>query len=323
MDSLPEYGEIPNACSSQAFVLRPVDRGDAYYLERTDRNIGWITREEQSVLRASCVAIAGTGGMGGLIAQSMVRLGIGEIRIADPESFELSNMNRQVGAARSTIGRSKAVETARSLRSITDDYRLVIYPQGICADSTEEFVRGADVIIDEIEFWNIGSCIRMHQAARGFGIPIFNCLSVGFATYLHLFTSDSKPVESMLGLSLYEAEVLEHEVCDGTISTSDRKQFAEAILRCFIPEIPCYYSKEETLQNTLAKNRLVLNGTASIIATNPLTSAGFVATQALLILLKSHGVQRAIPGLPVSPGYVFFDTAKLDMKMVYAEGTKR
>src|SRR4029077_14670114 len=73
------------------YRLIPRDRGQRFYLERTDRNIGWITEEEQELLRRSTVAIAGCGGTGGVAAELLLRAGIGEIRIADPELFDSSN----------------------------------------------------------------------------------------------------------------------------------------------------------------------------------------------------------------------------------------
>lgn len=303
------------------YSLAARNRGDAYYNARTDRNIGWITRGEQELLRGSCVAIAGAGGMGGLIAQMMVRLGIGEIRIADPESFELSNMNRQAACKRETIGCSKAIQTEKLLRTITDDYALTVYPEGIMSDTVESFVRDADVIIDEIEFWNIGSCIRMHQAARRLRVPVFNCLTVGFATYLHVFTPHSVPVEKMLRMSLQEAEALERSVLDGTITSSERERLAAAILDCFIPSFPCYYAGSEgDERNAYVKERLCKEGVASIIATNPPVAAGILANQVLLYLLVARGVVRSVLPMPVSPGYAFFDSARFETKMIIKRG---
>ncbi|MDB5265668.1 MAG: molybdopterin biosynthesis MoeB protein [Parcubacteria group bacterium] len=312
MHTLEEYDVVPEFRPASAFALRLIDRGDTYYELRTNRNIGWITKEEQSLLRNTCVAIAGTGGMGGLVAQAMVRLGIGEIRIADPESFELSNMNRQAACGDGTIGRSKAIETARSMRAITNDYRLVVYPQGITVDTAAEFIKGADVIIDEIEFWNISSCIHMHQAARACGIAIFNGLSVGFASYLHLFTPQSMHVETLLGLSLSEADRLERAVLEGTISDVERVALATKILNAFIPSIP-NYSTDTAAQ---VMERLIKEGTASIITTNPLVAAGIVANQVLLYLLASFGSERSILQIPVSPGYGYFDAARFEMKVI-------
>jgi len=293
------------------FVLSPVDRGDEYYHMRVNRNIGWITAQEQELLRGSVVAIAGTGGMGGLVAEAMVRLGVGEIRIADPESFDLSNMNRQIAARKETIGHSKALATAQMLRDITDDYKLVVYPQGILPETVEAFVQGADVIVDEIEFWNIGSCIELHQAARIHHVPILNCLTAGFATYLHLFTPESMPVESMLGISKDEAHALEQRVLDGSISALNRKRLMQIAMDCFLPNLPQYYAGVMgKARNAFILERLEREAVASIVATNPLTAAGIIANQTLLHLLREQNVSvRNIAPLPVSPGYMLFDSA--------------
>src|ERR1700721_482305 len=85
------------------YTLQPLHPDPTYYRERTDRNIGWITAEEQEILRNSVVGIAGTGGMGGLLAATLVRVGIGEIRISDSDVFDVSNINRQFAATRNTI----------------------------------------------------------------------------------------------------------------------------------------------------------------------------------------------------------------------------
>jgi molybdopterin/thiamine biosynthesis adenylyltransferase len=247
----------------------------------------------------------------------MVRLGIGEIRIADPESFDISNINRQLAAGIHTIGLSKALETARVLRNICDDYKLIVYPQGIEQKMLETFVPGSDVIIDEIEFWNIGSCILMHKMARSLGIPIFNCLTVGFATYLHYFTPESTPVETMLGIELEEALELEQKVLDGSILEVDRNRLMRKTLDCFIPRLPQYFSGPSGNTNhDLILERLEFEGTASIISTNPPVSAGIVANHVLFELLRNCGEQRSIGKLPSSPGYIMFDSAHLEIEIV-------
>ena len=128
------------------YRLTPVDQNAGYYSERIDRNIGWITQDEQETVRNSVVGIAGCGGMGGLVASILLRLGVGEIRIADCEEFDISNINRQFGAKRSTVGTSKALATARDLRAITDDSTIVVYPQGISEETAEDFLRGCDIV---------------------------------------------------------------------------------------------------------------------------------------------------------------------------------
>src|SRR5690625_3553434 len=72
------------------------------------RNIGWVTEWEQQILRSSKkIAIAGMGGVGGAHLLTLARLGVGAFHIADFDSFEFPNFNRQVGAMLSTLGQSK------------------------------------------------------------------------------------------------------------------------------------------------------------------------------------------------------------------------
>jgi hypothetical protein len=82
------------------------------YAEFTTRNIGFVTPEEQGLLRAASILVVGVGGMGGA-AQALARTGVGRLAIADIDIFEVSNFNRQVfadldlgGAARSRRLRS-------------------------------------------------------------------------------------------------------------------------------------------------------------------------------------------------------------------------
>lgn len=312
IDSVPEQIQ-----EDTAFILESQRHEDGYYEARTDRNIGWVTNHEQEIIRNSIVSIAGTGGMGGNAAQLMVRLGVGEIRIADPQTFDLSNINRQLGAGLHTVGKSKALETARILRNITDDYRLVVYPQGIEPGMIEDFVSGSSVIIDEIEFWNIGSCILMHQVARRLRIPILNCLTVGFATYLHYFSPDSGKIEDMVNMTLDEALDLEQRFLDGKLSSIEQSQLMHSILDCFIPDLPRYFSSPDgDKDHEHILYRLEREGTASIIATNPPVAAGIVANQALFLLLRGNGLARSIPVIPATPSYYVFDSAHLSSEVI-------
>src|SRR6202142_2386032 len=204
---LPEY---PSA--DTAYRLLPRHADEAYYTERTDRNRGWITRDEQEILRRSVVGIAGCGGMGGLLASIFLRLGVGEIRIAANEVFDVSNINRQFAAGRGTVGMSKAFETARMARAVTDDTTLVVYPQGIVEQTVVPFLQGCDVVCDEIEFWAVGARILLHRAARSLGICLFNCNTVGFGTRLFLFEPKGYTMEEVLGLTYGEANLLQQKI---------------------------------------------------------------------------------------------------------------
>jgi len=84
---------------------------DELYRNIFSRNIGVFTDAEQEKLRLSTVAIAGVGGIGGLLAERLVRLGVGHIKITDPGTFEESNLNRQFSSSMTNLdaGKTNAV----------------------------------------------------------------------------------------------------------------------------------------------------------------------------------------------------------------------
>src|SRR5260221_227148 len=163
VDCFTLSGELPK---DMVYRLLPQNPDQVYYAERTDRNIGWITPDEQEMVHGSVIGVAGCGGMGGQLAEKLLRLGVGEIHITDSEDFDISNINRQFAAGRSTVGKSKAFETANMMRTITDDSTIVVDPRGIQEETVYGFVRGCDVICDEIEFWCVGARILLHRVAR-------------------------------------------------------------------------------------------------------------------------------------------------------------
>jgi hypothetical protein len=91
------------------------------YAEMTTRNRGFVTEAEQAQLRDSQVFMPGVGGMGGATFMALVRAGVGRFIIADIDTFEVSNLNRQLFATLPVVGRPKA-EVAR-------DTALTINPE--------------------------------------------------------------------------------------------------------------------------------------------------------------------------------------------------
>lgn len=74
------------------------------YWDRVNRNLGWLgdsekeQRERQERLRDSVIGIVGTGGIGGAVALRLVRMGVRRLKLADPDEFDVSNIQRQAGA---------------------------------------------------------------------------------------------------------------------------------------------------------------------------------------------------------------------------------
>jgi molybdopterin/thiamine biosynthesis adenylyltransferase len=306
---LMELTQMEHTSGETVIRLIPKNWSAGYYRERTDRNIGWITAAEQELLRESCVGIAGTGGMGGLLAAILVRAGVGEIRIADSEVFDVSNLNRQFAATGSTIGESKAVETARAVRSIATDTTVVVYPQGITEETVRMFIEGCDVICDEIEVLAVDSRILLHQQARRLGVSLFNCNTAGFSTNLFLYTLTGIAIEDIIGFGYEEAKELRRKAEEGNAGAAEK--IALAMVQAVVPQLPEYRPSASETDTAAFWRRLLSERKVSIIATNPPMATGFLADRILLYLLRNSGVKREIVHTPEMPHYLHFDAAHM------------
>jgi molybdopterin/thiamine biosynthesis adenylyltransferase len=313
-----ESTDLPHApLRSTVYRLTPKDADEGYYRERTDRHLGWITSAEQEIIRNSKVGIAGCGGMGGLDVPILTRLGVGEVRIADSENFEVSNINRQFGASRTSVGMSKAFETARLTRAISDDLTLVVYPQGITEETVDHFLDGCDLVCDEIELLALDARILLHARARARGISLFNCNTVGFSTTIFLYTPKSMTIEAALGITYDEARTLVARSRSGEEAATAR--ILAAMMKCTVPRLPEYSPAERQANRAALYARIEKERKAPIIATNPPMASGFLADRILLYLLKNSGVERAIAEVPPMPGYLHFDAATMESRIVTRE----
>ncbi len=110
------------------------------------RNIGTITAEQQQRLLNSHAVIIGCGGLGGYAAEELCRIGVGTLTLFDPDTYSLSNCNRQLNALQSTLGNNKAEVTARRLKDIGTG--CSVRPTDSDFRAADIFVSGPDIIID-------------------------------------------------------------------------------------------------------------------------------------------------------------------------------
>ncbi|HTL48008.1 MAG TPA: ThiF family adenylyltransferase [Verrucomicrobiae bacterium] len=173
---------------------------DFNYDQAFDRNLGWLTPEEQAKLRRSCVAIAGVGGAGGFQAQALARLGIGSFKIADPDHFELTNFNRQIGASCGTLGQSKTEVTRDMILSINPTAKIEMFPKGIDAGNIDAFLEGVDLVLDGIDFYALEAKLLLFKASREKGIAAITSCPLGFGASLMVFQSGGMSFEDYLDL---------------------------------------------------------------------------------------------------------------------------
>lgn len=126
--------------------------------------------ETMEKIQNSVVGIAGVGGVGSVAAEMLVRLGVGNLRIADPDIYEPVNMNRQLFATQDTLGKNKALAASQRLKSINPDCRITTYEEGIVLPNIKEFCKDADVLLCQCD--RESSKTLLHRAAQAFRIPV-------------------------------------------------------------------------------------------------------------------------------------------------------
>jgi molybdopterin/thiamine biosynthesis adenylyltransferase len=172
-----------------------------FYTEMIDRNIGVLSIEEQERLRNTCIAVAGCGGIGGLSAEQLVRLGVGHVKIADHDTFAVHNLSRQSGSTNLNVGQKKCDVLGRHFMEINPELKLDIYKEGVLPNNVEKFSEGAEAIIDGTDFSNFNATLLIYKTARKKNICVINPNAIGFGVNVFVFGPKTKPIEEYLGLS--------------------------------------------------------------------------------------------------------------------------
>ncbi len=143
--------------------------------ERTELLLG---KDAINKLRNSRVAVFGIGGVGGFTAEALARSGVGAIDIIDNDTVALSNLNRQIIALHSTIGRLKVDAAEERFLDINPDLKIKKYPVFYTPETSGEFdFTEYDYIVDAID--TVSGKIELIINADKAGTPIISSMGAG------------------------------------------------------------------------------------------------------------------------------------------------
>lgn len=143
--------------------------------ERLTRIIG-----EENLLRLnnSRVAIFGCGGVGGYAIESLARSGVGEFHLIDNDVFSESNLNRQILALNSTIGKSKVEVAKERILSINENARVFTHELFFLPDVELPFsLKDMDYVLDCID--TVSAKLELISRCQKEGVPILSCMGCG------------------------------------------------------------------------------------------------------------------------------------------------
>jgi molybdopterin/thiamine biosynthesis adenylyltransferase len=274
-----------------------------FYFERTQRNHYWLGGlEGQKRLQDLRVGIAGLGGMGSNLAEIFVRLGVGHIKIADPDTIDVSNLNRQVIAHSGTVGMKKAEASAKELREIAKDFELVVYDDGITEDNATEFVSDLDLVIDEIDVFPLKAHVWLHQAANQKNIPLYSAFIIGLGTHFYKFQGTDYTFEDFMANNNIQIE----------------EPSVDFLLDRFIQSGPSYLTPEKL--NEFAEQ--VASGRVPIFGTSTYMAQSLVAIRVIADHLNLND-QLGGRSTPIMPDYLKLDPLDLSFHMETMENVPR
>ena len=143
--------------------------------ERTALLLGKASVEKLAEKR---VAVFGVGGVGGFVCEGLVRAGIGAIDIVDKDTVALSNLNRQLIALHSTVGKNKVDVLEERLKDINKNLIIKKYKCFFLPETSETFdFREYDYVVDAID--TVTGKIELILKANEAGVPIISAMGAG------------------------------------------------------------------------------------------------------------------------------------------------
>jgi tRNA A37 threonylcarbamoyladenosine dehydratase len=124
------------------------------------------------------VAVFGVGGVGGYVCESLARSGVGKIDIFDMDTVSLSNINRQIIALHSTVGRHKTEVMKERIADINPDCIVTEHRVFYMPENADEYdLSQYDFVVDAID--TVTAKIELAARVTSLSIPFISCMGTG------------------------------------------------------------------------------------------------------------------------------------------------
>lgn len=164
----------------------------------TLRNHGFILESTQKKLGDTTFLIAGCGSIGGSAVELLVRTGARKFILADPDTYDHTNLNRQ-SAGFNDVGRNKANLTREKILWVYPDCEVEIYEEGINELNLESILKKADIIVDGIDVTTISGWnakYSLHESAKKRMLPVISGYDMDATQYtiFHDYTDEYEEI---------------------------------------------------------------------------------------------------------------------------------
>ena len=187
---------------------------------RTEKLIGKVALEK---LEKAKVIIYGIGGVGSFAVEGLVRAGIGNLSLVDPDDIAVTNINRQIHSTVNTVGKSKIEVMKKRILEINPKANVEIYnPKELDFEEQNLIDENCSYVIDAVD--TVKTKINIIEKAKNVGVPVISAMGAG----------------NKLDATKFEvADIYKTDVCP--LARSIRKELRKRNIK----DVKVVYSKEE------------------------------------------------------------------------------
>lgn len=143
--------------------------------ERTQMLLG---KKALETLAHCHIAIFGVGGVGGYVAEALARSGVGKFDLIDSDTVSLTNLNRQIIALHSTIGKYKVDVMKKRICDINPDAQVNTFRCFYLPETKDQFdFSKYDYVVDAVD--TVAAKLQLIEQAKESGVPIICCMGAG------------------------------------------------------------------------------------------------------------------------------------------------
>jgi len=168
------------------------------YWEMVSRQMSIVSKSQQEKLKNSKITVIGCGGIGGAAIEMLARMGVGNLQIVDKDSFDVSNINRQLMSSFYSVGKSKTEVTQNTIQSINPFINVESFEGELNESNVEKIVAGSDLVIDALD--NLVSRIILSRCARELEIPFLHGAIHGTMGQITVFNNETPSYEELFKL---------------------------------------------------------------------------------------------------------------------------
>jgi len=270
-----------------------------FYSEFINRNIGLVSVEEQERIRTAKVAVLGVGGLGGPLAEQLVRAGCERLSICDNGKFEISNLNRQI-CFEEDVGKFKIDVTEIRLKKINPNVK-VIKSWEFDSSNASALLKDASLAVLTLDDPIVSIVIARECFRRK--IPLLESWGIPFL-WAWWFTAENLDYETCYGFKTKNLTV--DEITNSPEIVFDIKVKVLDKLRQF-PEVQKRYNREKGTIQGMASGKLPFVSIAPIIR----ITASYLTYEVIFAgIIKAKEMVLA----PTIIGYDYFNMKEINLE---------